>query len=181
MHPQSRIRRHGYHLMSLASIGTLCVVALGLLLAAMPWLPGWNPQSTVWKIGDMGPEQILALDRAGRWLATLSSLAGSLGCLAPLVALRRLGDRLYRSAALGPPVAEGFRWLAHSLPLYALLQFAGWMLGVAASGMAPEGEMRFTFDFGGSYLLVVACLCLYSVAHVLRLAVAAAEDARGIV
>ena len=36
-------------------------------------------------------------------------------------------------------------------------------------------------DFGNTYLFVISCLCLYSVAHLMRLATEAADDARSIV
>jgi len=180
MRPELKIHRHGYHLMSLASAGSVCTLLLGVLLASMPWLPDWHPQSTIWKIGEMDWERTQALSNNGKWLATSSCLLWTLACLAPLLALRRLGDRLYRYDALSRPVADGFHWLAHSLPLHALLKLGAWTLEIAAEGDGG-GEIGLTWDIGGTYLFLVGCLCLYSVAHVMRLASAAAEDARSIV
>src|SRR5690606_245286 len=134
MRPELKIRRHGYHLMSLASVGTVCLVLLGVLLALMPWLADWHPQSTTWKIGGLDWEQTQALGSTGKWLSTSACLLWTLACLAPLLALRRLGDRLYRYDALSRPVADGFHWLAHSLPLHALLKLAAWTLEIAAEG-----------------------------------------------
>lgn len=181
MRPELKIHRHGYHLMSLASLGILGAALIGLLLALMPWLPDWSPQSVTWKIGDLDREQAQALDDTGKWLATLAALTWTLAYLAPLLALRRLGNRLYRHEALSRPVADGFRWLAHSLPLHALLKVAGTVLAAIAAELGPGGERGFTLDITDGYLFLVACLCLYSVAHVMRLASAAAEDARSFV
>ncbi len=181
MHPQLKIRRHGYHLMSLASVGTLGALLVGALLALTPWVPDWSLQALRWEIGDMDQEVLRTLGAPGKCLASLAALVWTLAYLAPLLALRRLGHRLYRHDALSVPVANGFRWLAHSLPLHAVLKIAGTVLATIAEEVGPGAERQFTLDVTGSYAFVVACLCLYSVAHVMRLAAATAEDARSIV
>jgi len=181
MHPQLKIRRHGYHLMSLASVGALGMLLIGVLMALTPWLPDWSPQALSWEIGNMDQESLQGLGASGKWLASLAALVWTLAYLVPLLALRRLGHRLYRNDALSVPVADGFRWLAHSLPLYAVLKLAGTGLATIAEELGPDAERQFTLDVTGSYAFLVACLCLYSVAHVMRLAAATAEDARSIV
>lgn len=177
---QNRIRRHGYHLMSLASIGTLVVVVLGLITSAMPWLPDWNPQWVGWELGGLSWQQTQALNPQAKGLLSLAGAAWTVAYLMPLAALRRLGDRLYRHDALARPVADAFRWLAHSLPLYAALSLAAALLAVYASAVG-DSEVKFAIGFSDIYLFLVACLCLYSVAHIMRLATEAADDSRSIV
>ena len=181
MLPQLQLRRHGYHLMSLASIGTLSVVVMGLMTSAMPWLPDWNPQWLGWNLAGMDWQQTLTLNRQGKILLSLSGIVWLLAYLMPLAALRRLGDRLYRHDALSRPVADAFRWLAHSLPLYALLSLGALLLAAFAGEVGGGEQPKFSVSFSGIYLFLIACLCLYSVAHIMRLATEAADDARSIV
>lgn len=181
MLPQNRIRRHGYHLMSLASLGTVAIAVLGLLASAMPWLPDWNPQWAGWSLAGLSWQQTQAMNPQGKLLLSLSGLAWTLAYLLPLGALRRLGNRLYRHDALTRPVADAFRWLAHSLLLYALVNFGAALLAAFASEVGGGDPPKFTLGFSGAYLFLVACLCLYSVAHLMRLAAEAADDSRSIV
>jgi hypothetical protein len=177
MTPETKIRRHGYHLMSLASLGFVGIALFGLLLVAMPWLPdwhGWNVAGAEWKVA-------VGMDEGGRMILSLSSALWTVAYLVPLMALRRLGHRLYSNEALSRPVADAFRWLAHSLPLHALLRMAAGLLAGIAAEVGGAQEPSFTLDFSGGYVFLIACLCLYSVAHLMRLATDAAADARSIV
>ncbi|HET7161319.1 MAG TPA: hypothetical protein VFI32_01420 [Rhodanobacteraceae bacterium] len=182
MNVENRIKRHGRRLMSLASLGIACVCLLGLCLVAMPWLHDWNPQSAVWsKISGLDWSQVVRLNGAGKVLVAVSNLFWTLAYLLPLVALRHLGNSLYRQEALTLPIATAFRWLAHSmLANIVLLMAAGFLIAMAEEA----GQLRIyhsTFDVRGDYMWVIACICLYSVAHLMRLATEAADDARSIV
>jgi len=181
MTPEAKIRRHGYHLMSLASLGFAGVAVFGLLLVAMPWLPDWNPQWSGWNVAGVEWKRAVGMDEAGKLLLSLSSAMWTIAYLVPLMALRRLGHRLYSNDALSRPVADAFRWLAHSLPLHALLRVAAGLLAGIAAEVDGAQEQHFTLDFSGGYVFLIACLCLYSVAHLMRLATDAAADARSIV
>ena len=177
---QNRIRRHGYHLMSLASLGMVALAGVGLLTSAMPWFTHWNPTWLSGNLGGLDWEQAQAMNRQGKALLSLAGIVWTLAYLVPLVALRRLGDRLYRHEALTRPVADAFLWLAHSLPAFALLSVAATTLTVYAT-VAGSSKTTFNLDFSGIYLFLVACLGLYSVAHIMRLASEAADDSRSIV
>ncbi len=53
---------------------------------------------------------------------------------------------------------------------------------IEAEGMPPsQAEIARAFGFSGVYLFLVATLCLYSIAHTMRLATEAADDSRSIV
>lgn len=182
MNPEIKIMRHGYHLMSLASVGIACVAVWGLLLVCMPYLPNWNPQATSWAtIAKVEWEQAVRMNAAGKAWLSLAYAIWTLAYLLPLFALRKLGRALFRSEALTTPVAKAFLWLAHSLPLNALLCFiAGMFIGIAAEVGGVEAH-NFKLDIGGFYIFLIATLCLYSVAHLMRLASEAADDSRSIV
>lgn len=182
MQPQSKLRRHGYHLMSLASVGVFFVGGLGILLMALPWLSGWQPHAAIWSgAANVEWTAIQHMDNTGRSLLTLACALWLLGHVLPLIALRRVGSALYGHEALSHPVARAFAWLAHSLPTYAMLAFSQKTLVAIACEVGGVGQTRFELDFSGTYLFLVACLCLYSVAHLMRMATSAADDARSIV
>lgn len=182
MKREYRIRRHGYHLMSLASMGIAGVAVFGLLLVCMPWLRDWNPQSTTWlSIARVEWTQMQEMGAEGRGLLSTAYLVWTLAVLSPLLALRHLGSTLYRQEALTRPVARAFMRLAHSLPANALLSFASGILVAIACEVGGIREHRFDADISGGYLFLVACLCLYSFAHLMSLASEAADDARSIV
>ncbi|WP_024868139.1 hypothetical protein [Pseudoxanthomonas suwonensis] len=182
MRAENRIRRHGYHLMSLASVGIFCVALFGLLLMGLPWLSDWQPQASTWsRVAHVEWGLIRDMGTTGRRLLSLAFALWTLGYLLPLVALRRLGSALHRHEALSRPVARAFAWLAHSLPAYALLVLAQELLVAVACEIEGVRQIHVEADFGGIYLFLVACLCLYSVAHLMRLATEAADDARSIV
>jgi len=177
---QQKIKRHGYHLMSLASLGMFCIGMAGLILTTMHWMPHLNPQAS-WSIAGIEWKQSSLMDTQGKWLVSAAGMLWTLAYLAPLVALRRLGHSLYKSEALSRPMADAFRWLAHSLLGFAVLNAASFTLAsiaAEANKMAPHG---LPFSASGCYLFLIACLCLYSIAHLMRLATDAADDARSII
>ncbi len=180
---QNRIQRHGYHLMSLASLGILIMAVVGLVASAIPHLPDWSPQWSGWNLAGLSWQQAVAMSTQGKALLSLACIAGTLANLIPLIALRLLGKRLYRHDALTRPVADAFRWLAHSLLLYALLHFVAAIVAEFAVGVGggDAASLILNFSVGGAYLFLVASLCLYSIAHIMRLATEAADDSRSIV
>ena len=87
---QTKIRRHGYHLMSLASIGMVAVAVFGILTSAMPWMPDWHPQASGWNLAGLDWRQTQALNQEGKSLLSLAGLTWTLAYLLPLVMLRSL-------------------------------------------------------------------------------------------
>ena len=191
MNSEEKIKRHGYHLMSLALLGMICVFRVGLTLVAMPYVSDWRPQARIWaRISGIEWQQAIHLDSTSKAFLSLSFVAWTLSYLLPLSALRRLGRNLYRHEALTLPVANAFRWLAHSVLIGLLLQGvpdagAGFINGLAegynAAGTTPIRHVPHGFGVGTTYIAIIACVCLYSVAHLMKLAAEAAEDSRSIV
>lgn len=181
MDVSNKIRRHGYHLMSLASLGMTGVAVFGLLTMFMPWVPDWSPQWSGWRFGPgLEWKELVGMHPAGKQLLSTSAALWTAAQLIPLLALRQLGKRLYRNEALSRPVADAFRWLAHSLLLYAAFGTAARLLESLAIAVGQARE-TISIDFDRVYLFLIACLCLYSVAHLMRLATDAADDVRSIV
>jgi hypothetical protein len=182
MNIENKIKRHGYHLMSLASLGMLCVGVVGLCLILMPYLPDWKPESGAWlRISGLEWDQVIRLNGTGKALVSASNFIWTLAYLLPLLALRRLGSKLYKHDALTLQVAHAFLWLAHALLSNALLlMLAGFLIAMAEEAGGVH-IYRSNFDISGGYIWLIACLCLYSVAHIMRLAAQASDDARSIV
>lgn len=181
MLPDARIQRHGYHLMSLASLGMVTMLVIGVMTSAMPWMPDWNPQWLGWNPAGLSWQQTLTMNSEGKLLLSLAGITSTLAFLIPLMALRRLGDRLYRHDALTRPVADAFRWLAHSVVLHAMIRIAAMLLAATAGEVGGGDTVPLTFSFSSAYLLFVTCICLYSIAHIMRLATEAADDSRSII
>ena len=182
MNIENKIKRHGYHLMSLASIGMFCVGVLGLCLMVMPYFQDSNPQSGLWlRISGLEWDQVARLNGTGKALVSASNFIWTLAYLLPLLALRRLGGKLYKHDALTLQVAQAFRWLAHALLSNALLLMVASFLIAMAEEAGGVSIHRYNFDISGGYIWLIACVCLYSVAHLMRLAALAADDARSIV
>lgn len=184
MNLEGKIRRHGYHLMSLASLGMFCVGIIGIVMMTLPYQSGAKLESHFWQgLIALDWKQVWAGGAASKAWISLSNGVWALSYFLPLLALRRLGSKLYRDEALTAPVAKAFLWLAHALPAYAVLQaLSGFLIGFLAgfNGTALY-QPSLSLDFSQLYLCVIACLCLYSVAHLMRLATQAADDSRSIV
>lgn len=179
---ENKIKRHGYHLMSLASLGMFCVGVLGICLIVMPYFPDSNPESGLWlRISGLDLAQVARLNGTGKALVSASNFIWTLAYLLPLLALRRLGSKLHKHDALTVQVAQAFLWLAHALLSNALLLMLGGFLIAMAEEAGGLSVYRANFDISGGYIWLIACLCLYSVAHIMRLAALAADDARSIV
>lgn len=190
MNLEAKIKRHGYHLMSMASVGMFCVGLATLLLATLPWIShDIRPSGTLEILGF----DVMEFMQAGanvRWAFTLTALCVGFAYFLPFGALRRLGHSLYHYEALTLPVANAFRLLAHSILACLLLQalpdmslgfISGLLDGSGASTPARPPSIEHGFDIGATYITVIACLCLYSVSHLMKLAAEAADDSRSIV
>ena len=175
-----KIKRHGFLLTWIAVIGMFCIGVLGLLLVMAPYTT-----SPFVLITDLGWKfdwtAIARMDATGKGLVSSIALLWAAAWLAPMIGLHHLGGRLHRFEALSPPVADAFRNLAHSLVTSYLLQgVGGFMTGIAE----VAGGVQFnhpTWNVSIDYIFLVACLCLYSMAHLMKLAAEAADDARSIV
>ncbi|MFT4178296.1 MAG: hypothetical protein QM612_02365 [Thermomonas sp.] len=169
MSAENKIKRHGYHLMSLASLGMFCVTLWGVIMLSAPWHA--SAEST----GFLGMTHGMDANARNQWM--LASACWTLAYLLPLLALRRLGNRLYRQEALTLPVAHAFLSLANALLVSVFVRLLADSLATEA-GSQPG---TFSLPFGSFYIVMITCLCLYSVAHLMRLAAEAADDARSIV
>jgi|LNAP01.1.fsa_nt_gb hypothetical protein len=194
---ENRIKRHGRHLMSLASAGALCIALAGLLLAAAPHFLDFQAQSWLGAKLSIAPELLARLSPQLKTLLSLKALAWTIAWLWPLLALRRLGQVLWQGNVLNGRTADAFRQLAHSIVASIVLQAApdfligfvdGYLKGSIGASGDPGKSVIDVFDafgsslgLGGTYVAVIACVCLYSVAHLTKLAAAAADEARGFV
>lgn len=112
-----------------------------------------------------------------------------LSYLFPLMAMQSLGRRLMREEALSLPVADAFRRIGHSTLLFALFQgipdFINGFIDGFNDGTQGMWTMHFSplavGYFSDLYLPIIASLCLYSVAHLMKLAAQAADDSRSII
>lgn len=191
-----KIRRHGTHLVRLA-IAALIVATLYLAwLAYVPWLPtALQDPSILARYYSVLVAEPEALPTSIKLMFSLSGIAIGISILLPLWMLYRLGDRLRRDNALTPDTATAVRHLAHSIiASQVLLPFlAGILVGVAGSALSHAGgDMQLAssaFSSGGVvlkglgevFLLIVTCLCLYSLAWLIQVGAEAADDARSIV
>ena len=182
MNTEDRIHRHGRSLMLLASLGLAFAAGLGLLTIAMPWLPSGAPDWLNWDIGGIELHEAMTMTPAGKAMLSLAAGLWTLAYLVPLQCLRRFGQCLYRDEALSRPVADAMLWLAHSLPICLALTFAATLLALIGAEVGTGGTRHsYRISFAQPYLLAIACLGMYSVAHIMRLAAEAADDSRSIV
>ncbi len=179
--PKNQVRVHGRTLVTLGTLGITCVAAMGFMLTMMSWLPDWAPQASVWTIAGIEWKQAVVMNTTGKWLLSTAGMLWTLAYLTPLIALRRLGRCLYANEALSRPVADAFRWLAHSVLGFALFNAGSIVLAAIAAEGNHVPQHDISISVAGCYLFLIACLCLYSVAHLMQLATEAADDAQSIV
>jgi hypothetical protein len=189
MSSENRIKRHGRDLMSLASVGMFCVVVVGLALMFLPYAAR-APDSAFWaEVSGITWARVVQMTFAGKIFFILTYMVWVLANLLPLIALRHLGSSLYRNEALNVRIAAAFVWLARSVVAYLLLPtvlplcvklYA--MVGGGAQAAADIMQYKMPGrSLSAIYIAIVACICLYSVAHLMKLAAATADDARSIV
>lgn len=187
MTPQDKIKRHGRHLMNLASVAMFAVGLFTLVMMTLPWQPEsrLDPETLEWHyhLRAVAPA---ALDPAIKSMITIAGAMQGLVWLLPLWMLRRLGYRLNREEALSARTASAVRHLAHALMAGLGLRFLVEMLlgfTVEAATATAMGTLEYVapFDLGSNFTTLVAGLCLYSLSHVIRLGADAADDVRSIV
>ncbi len=161
---QSRVRRHGYNLMSLASLGAFGCVFGWLLILASGWQKlGRHPGGT---------------ESMSEWWA-IAGLA-SITMVVQLWALRRLrhiGKLLHTQPFISSEMALAWRQFAKALVVAAFAMLFNLETGVGNK----IGHISFGLNFGGLYFMWIACLCSYSIAWLLQDAVALKEEAEGFV
>ncbi len=160
---REKIKRLGRILSSVGIAG----IAIEILTLAYDLIMPWQPDK---QFGHIPP--------------TMAYLSLFLSYLFPLMAMHGLGRRLMREEALSLPVANAFRRVGHSTLLYALFQgipefVNGFIDGFLGKTMPPFHLC--VGYFSELYLPIIASLCLYSVAHLMKLAAEAADDVRSIV
>lgn len=184
MKHEAKIRRHGYHLMSLASLGMFCIAIITLVMVSLPYQPHVKLESTTWQsLIDLDWNSVWAADAITKAWVSLSNGIWGLSYFLPLLALRQLGSKLHHHEALTLPVAKAFLWLAHALLAYAVLQtLSGFLIGFV-DGFRGSALYKpsVSLDFSLTYVWLIGCLCLYSVAHLMQLAAQTADDSRSIV
>jgi hypothetical protein len=172
---ENKVRLHGRSLTNLANLAlTIIVITGGLSIAGM-WLIDIPPQSPSWQGLRFIWQQSPAPPTNQRLALTLAELIWTSALLAPALALRVLGKNLQNHELLSRQTAKAFGGLAHAIPAYAALNASANLLRSYVS----DGEL--SVDGNQLYLLLVTGICLYTVAHLMRLAATAAEDARSIV
>lgn len=173
--PASRLRRHAYNLMSLASLTAFAVGFGWLLIAAGLAVNHANGAPSTSTTRLLGLFHWLPSAHADYRVLALAWLLGCCATLAPLVALRRLGKSLWTSPALSLATAQRFRALAHAL-LFNLL--GGWASALLAATQADPYRVGLGM---GTWGLLVATLLAYIVAELVREGAAAADENHGFV
>lgn len=195
MRPEQKIRRHGHHLTNLASVGMFCVFLWALWLACIPWLPEFRLETGLLERHfRLQAESPALLVPEARTLLSISGLLQGLAWLLPLWMLRRVARSLHADA-LSVSTATALRRLAHAILACSLLapMLAGILAGMASETSAAAGTGPLTSVSGahpgfgilaglpGVFMILVACICLYSLSHIIRLGAEADDDARSIV
>lgn len=178
---KNRLQRYGYHLMSLASIAQLVVVgtwllhlfllaeatgALGEARAASAHLP-------VHFFGATVTQYAPAVDAAPFGWIALALLPSLLASWWPWLQLRRFGKALYRSAPLSAPLADSLQWLGYAFAGSAVLTII--VTPLAAAILAAGATI--SLDLSGAFFIqLVAAICAFSMALVVREAVRVGDE-----
>ena len=158
------IRRNGYHLMSLASIGQLA--CFGLLLWNLSWR-SWNEQA----------DAILADPAFIPWAISIVALVVWIAQHWTLRQLRRIGKLLYSGSPISSDMAEAWKRLGNGLVATALLMVVPLVPKTGGGGL----DFVLRLDVASLYFIVIGALCIYTVAHLLRQAVELRNDSESIV
>jgi hypothetical protein len=164
MDARNKIRDHGSHLMSLASVGQF--VCFGLM--------GWNLGVRRW-----APEITAKLSPAEWWIfaAGVVLVWGSQAWT--LSRLRAIGKLLYAGSGISHAMAYAWTRLGNALALTALLMAVpiGPRLQDANGGL----DLVLRLDAGGLYFVAIGYVCIFSVAHLLEQAAQFRDDNEAIV
>lgn len=182
MTPEEKIRRHGHHLMSLASMAMFGVGLYTLVMMGLASRPDPDVHLLEFHYG-LRAEAPLVLESAVRQAIALAGGLLGLSWLLPLWMLRRLGYSLNREDAPSARTAAVLRHLAHAVLASLGIRFLAERVLDFSSAIAQPGQLEHVarLALGSYFLTLVACLCLYSLSHVIRLGAEAANDARSIV
>lgn len=164
MDSSQRIRRNGYHLMSLASVGQL--VCFGLLIWNLTWR-SWNDQA----------DAILADPAFIPWAISIAAILVWFAQFWTLRQLRRIGKLLHSGSTISSEMADTWMRLGNGLVATALLMV------VPLVPRTDGGELDFVLrlDVASFYFIAIGTLCIYTVAHLLRQAVELRADNESIV
>lgn len=194
---EPNVRQHGRHLMGVALVAIVASAAYTLWCLAMPW---WQPDkldpALLARHFDLVVSDPAAMTPAVKALLVPTFALTGLQALLPLFMLHRLGRCFSYENALDRRTAVAVRRLSHSIvaSLVLLPALAGFLFAfaqtIAASTGVEMGLASSSFDSPASFLAslgagvvlpLVACICLYSLAWLIRIGADAADDARSIV
>lgn len=163
MEGTQRVRRNGYHLMSLASIGQFACV--GMLIWNLTWR-GWSD-----------PAAPIPDDPATIWMIALLAFAVWLAQFWTLIQLRRIGKLLYSGIPISHDMAAAWRRLGHGLVATALLM----VFPVPLPEASGQLDFALRLDIASLYFVTIGGLCIYTVAYLLHDAAQLRDDVESIV
>jgi len=164
MDSSRQIRRNGYHLMSLASIGQ--IACFGLLVWNLAWR-FWNEQA----------DEILADPAFVPWAISIAAVVVWIAQFWTLRQLRRIGKLLHSGSTISSEMADTWKRLGNGLVATALLM----VLPMVPRTGGGKLDFVLRLDVASFYFVVIGTLCIYTVAHLLRLAVELRTDNESIV
>jgi hypothetical protein len=146
MHISARVRRHGYHLVSLASIGMFVCLTLWIAMLAIAWQlqagksAGSDPGNTEFK-----------------WILAMASIA-LLGKLWALYRLRIIGKLLYAGDLISPAMARAWRWLGNALVAAGVLGVVTLNPSLDLSARNGGFDVTTGIDPSQIYFMLLSCL-----------------------
>lgn len=164
MDSTQRIRRNGYHLMSLASVGQLACTFL--LIWNLGWR-SWNEEA----------DAILADPAFLPWVISIIAVTVWLAQCWTLRQLRRIGKLLYTDVPISSDMADAWMRLGNGLVATALLMVVPMVPRTDGGGL----DFVLRLDAASLYFIIIGTFCIYTVAHLLRQAVELRNDSEGIV
>jgi hypothetical protein len=174
MYATTRLRRHAYTLMSIASIGQLFsfFVWLAYTVAAA------NPERYTTLVSSHWEAWLIAKHPSGLQAMALFS-PYLIAAIWPLSRLRALAKTLYYDQPISMAVAARFKALANSVLLSGVLMAFG--PAMVAGSQAGLEDVPFSLGIGSILLYVIALLCLHSMALLVTEASRIAEENRNFI
>ena len=164
MDASARIRRHGYHLMSLASLGQF----------ACFWLLVWNLTVRNWD-----PQLAGGLAGTEWWVYVAVAMAVWLAQTWSLSRLRAIGKLLHAGGGVSHELARAWVRLGHSVAVAGIIMVLP--LGPRLGEPSGQLDVVLSLDAGGFYFFLIAYLCIFSVAHLVEQAAALRDENESIV
>jgi hypothetical protein len=164
MDARQKLRDHGSHLMSLASIGQFVCVCL----------MGWNLGVRSW-----APEITAKLSPSEWWIFAASVVLVWVSQAWTLSRLRVIGKLLCAGGGISHDMAHAWTRLGNAVAVTALLMAIpiGPRLQDAQGGL----DLVLRLDAGGLYFVAIGYVCIFSVAQLLGQAAQLREDNEAIV